>query len=123
VAPTITPRIWRTVNCEWPALNGEMTFSCQNNVVATPTRKRLTRNNFAVASRIHIGGIDKVNALIESAMHNAYTVVVVTVSPRPKHHVAQAQRRNEHSGTTKRRIFHLFKLQGVVLLQTSEVIA
>jgi hypothetical protein len=88
VAPTITPSIWLTINRKWPALNGEMTLGCQNDVVATTARKCFARNNFTLASGIHIGGIYKVNALIESAVHNAHTVVVVAVSPRPKHHVA-----------------------------------
>ena len=64
----------------------------QHDVVAPAAGQRLADDLLGLAARVHVGGVDEVDAGVERAMDDADALVVVGVAPGAEHHRAEAER-------------------------------
>ena len=72
-------------------LIGACSFVASTTRVAA-TLQRLADDLLRLARRVHVGGVDEVDAGVERAVDDPDAVVVIRVAHRPEHHRAEAQR-------------------------------
>ena len=63
----------------------------QDDVVTATTGKCLANDLLRLAARVHVCRVDEVDACVERAMDDPDAVLVIGISPLPKHHRPKAQ--------------------------------
>jgi hypothetical protein len=72
----------------------------QDDVVATPAQG-LADDDLGLAVRVHVGGVDQVDAGVERALDDADALGVVGVAVAPEHHRAERQRADLEAGAAE----------------------
>src|SRR5215472_15102333 len=83
----------------------EVHLGSQHDVVAS-SGERLTYDLLRLAGRVHVGGIDEVDAGVQRGVDDAGAVVVVRVADRAEHHGAEALHADLDAGAAERSIAH-----------------
>src|SRR5581483_9555391 len=60
----------------------------------------------ALATAVHVGGVEEVDSRIEGTVNHSNRVVVVGIAARAEHHAAQAQWAHLETGAAKSAILH-----------------
>ena len=60
----------------------------------------------AFATRVGIGGVEEVDAAVECLVHDAHTLVMVTVAHETEHHRAEAVATHRDSGAAEHAVLH-----------------
>src|SRR4051812_49461113 len=87
-----------------PALGGE------DDVVPPSAGQRLADDLLGLALRVDVGGVDEVDAGVESGVDDPDRVVVVVIAPLAEHHRAEAERADLDAGATERAHLHALSL-------------
>jgi len=72
----------------------------QHDVVATPPQG-LPHDLLRLAARVHVGGVNDVDAAVQGMVDDPDRVVDVLVAPGAEHHRAEAQRADFHAGASE----------------------
>ena len=93
-----------------PSLVGVVTHGChelgsQHHTVA-PALEGLADDLLGLAERVHVGGVDEVDARVDGGVDDADAVVVVGVAPRAEHHGAEAVAADLDPGRPECRAVH-----------------
>jgi hypothetical protein len=78
----------------------------EHDVVAAASGEGCADDLLGFAGRVHVGGVDEVDAGIEGAMDDGDRVVVVAVAPGAEHHGAEAQRADVHPCRSECAVLH-----------------
>ncbi|MEZ4683969.1 MAG: hypothetical protein R2932_58140 [Caldilineaceae bacterium] len=68
--------------------------------------QRFAGDSFTLATRIDIGGIEKINAGINRPVNNCIRIFRARLAA--EHHTAQTQRTDVGAGTAKETVFHVY---------------
>ena len=74
--------------------------------VVAPSLKCLGDDRFGLPGRVHVGGVDEVDAGIERRVDHVDRLVVVGIAPRAEHHRPETEWAHRHAGTPERTLFH-----------------
>src|SRR5581483_10714520 len=78
----------------------------ENDLVAAPA-KRLADDLLGLAARVHIRGVDEVDARVERALDDPDRLVAIGVAPGTEHHRAEAEPADPDAGPAERAVLHL----------------
>jgi hypothetical protein len=85
--------------------HGSVHLGGQHYTVASAFQ-RLADNLLRLAAAIPVGGVDEVDAEIQSFVDDADAVVVVGIAQSAEHHRAQAVRADLDAGSSQRAVLH-----------------
>ncbi len=77
----------------------------EDHLVASPLQ-RLADDLLRDAGGVHVGGVDEVDARVQSAVDDPDRVFAVVVAPGAEHHRAEAQGADLHAGSSERSVVH-----------------
>jgi hypothetical protein len=87
-----------------------MNFGCQDDVVTAPAGESLANDFLRLALRVDVSGVDEIDPGIQRAVNDLDRDLMIRLTPGAKHHGAQAQWADLHTGTSEASIFHSHSL-------------
>jgi hypothetical protein len=70
----------------------------EHHVLAPAAGERLADDLLGLAARVHVGGVDEVDARVERSVDDPDRHVVIGLAPRAEHHRPEAQGAHAYSG-------------------------
>jgi hypothetical protein len=87
-------------------LECEVALRREDHVVA-PSAERLADDDLGLPGRIHVRGVDEVDAAVECCVNDPHAVVVVGIAGGAEHHGAEREARDGHPGSPEDRVGHV----------------
>ena len=98
----VQPRVPAAVEA---LLEREVPLAGEDHLV-TSVLERLSDDHLRLARGVHVRGVDQVDPVVESHLHDAGALVVVGVAGRAEHHRPQGVGRDGHSSASEGSVLH-----------------